>query len=237
MHLLQMTNVESNLKSCWEITGCNTKPGAGVGTGYGCKGLPKLKPGQGCGTNLCACNGAWSLNKNNTVSSVMDGQCLQTTGAHINVGPCVAGVKNQIFEFIAIKQKGSISSDEAPVTKYSVQQGDLCVDNNKLPSPTPAPPPPGGPADVTIDLAKLNLDISGEVRVRDVWAKKDLPNMPSATSTFKLSNPVPYHGSAFIIFMPAKSEWPLPFELAPWMKTSVGGSKKRSGEAKTTEEG
>eukprot|EP01043_Picozoa_sp_COSAG02_P058790 COSAG02_NODE_7378_length_3042_cov_3.182127_1_plen_96_part_10 len=38
----QLTNVKmaSAKGGCWEITGCNTKDGASVGCGYGCKALP-----------------------------------------------------------------------------------------------------------------------------------------------------------------------------------------------------
>ena len=59
------------------------------------------------------------------------------------------------------------------------------------------------------------------MRVRDVWNKRDLPSVPSASSgTFTTG--VPHHGSVFLVLMPADdTKWPLPFELAPWMRTPV----------------
>jgi hypothetical protein len=151
----------------------------------------------------------------------MDGQCLEAKGTVVDVGTCVAGAASQKFKFVKASNFGDSSHGSSDVgSSFSVQQGGLCVDNNQTPGPTPAPPPPGGAADVSIELSTLNLGISGAVRVRDVWEKKDLDNLPSDASTFKISK-LPYHGSAFVIFMPEDSKWPLPFELAPWMKTPL----------------
>jgi hypothetical protein len=68
-----------------------------------------------------------------------------------------------------------------------VKQGGKCVDDNAVPGPPPPPIPPcvppecipGGPANVTIDIADLKLGISGSVKVRDVWNKKDLVRVNS----------------------------------------------------------
>ena len=75
-----------------------------------------------------------------------------------------------------------------------------------------------GSANVTISIQDLGLGLSGDVKVRDVWAKKDLASV-SATGTFTTS--VPHHGSVFLIFMPPATKWPQPYELAPWMKAPV----------------
>jgi hypothetical protein len=32
---------------------------------------------------------------------------------------------------------------------------------------------------------------------------------------------VPFHGSRFFVMMPAGSAWPLPFELAAWMREKL----------------
>ena len=66
---------------------------------------------------------------------------------------------------------------------------------------------------MTVSLLDLKLGITGPVRVRSVWDKKDLPNAASSISVS-----VPHHGCTFLIFMPVGSKWPLPFKLAPWMK-------------------
>ena len=96
------TNVKSGAGKtggCWEITGCSSGSGAAVGCGYGCKALPK----PGSTPVKCALNGAWSFNTNGTITSVMDGHCLQLTGGKgsaITVGPCT-GKTNQIFKTVA----------------------------------------------------------------------------------------------------------------------------------------
>jgi len=205
------TNLESETGGCIEITGCNTNQGAGVGTGFGCKSLPK-----NC-DDVCDCNGAWRLNAmTGTIISVMDNSnsCLQydspaKPGASLDVDTCVPGLISQKFEF-----KPSTSK---PGT-YSIQQalGDYCIDNNYIPAP-PSPTPnhgPAAPSTITIKLSDLNLGIQGKVKVRDVWNKVDLAE---ASDTF--TTVVPYHGSIFVIFMPVGSAWPLPFELAPWMRS------------------
>ena len=46
-------------------------------------------------------------------------------------------------------------------------------------------------------------------------------DLPSLTTDGAYNARVPYHGSKFLILMPATAEWPLPFELAPWMKQPV----------------
>ena len=61
------------------------------------------------------------------------------------------------------------------------------MDDNAVPGPAPPPIPPcvppecipGGRANVTIDIADLKLGISGAVKVRDVWNKKDLVRVNS----------------------------------------------------------
>lgn len=186
------TNVRSAVSStsgCWEITACSTRQNAHVDTGHGCKPLPKS-----C-EKICDCNGAWSFNKNGTISSVMDGQCLQVSvSGAVNVGTCT-GKANQKFTTVP-------DGDDSIIVK----QGDLCVDNNGHPTPP-------GNVTVTIELSKLNLGITGTVKVRDVWQKKDLGDV---TDTFTTN--VNHHGSVFLILMPPHSKWPLPFELAPWMR-------------------
>ena len=76
----KLTNVQmsSPKGGCWEITGCDTKDGASVGCGYGCKPLP-----SSC-TSLCDCNGAWSTNGNGTITSVMDVRTSMLAASH----PC-----------------------------------------------------------------------------------------------------------------------------------------------------
>lgn len=123
------TNVKSAAASgagCWEITGCSSSKNADVGCAYGCKPLPK--PGS---TDKCAHNGAWSLNKNGTVTSTMDGHCLQVSGngkagSAVTVGKCT-GKLNQNFQVRAVAASSSASG------KFVVTQGELCVDNNYKP--------------------------------------------------------------------------------------------------------
>mmetsp|Transcript_32804 Transcript_32804/g.101715 ORF Transcript_32804/g.101715 Transcript_32804/m.101715 type:complete len:365 (+) Transcript_32804:1-1095(+) len=77
----------------------------------------------------------------------------------------------------------------------------------------PAPPPPA--ASVAIELTALN--VSGRRRVRDVWAKRYLPDAEGT-----LSVRVPYHACAFFVLVPPGVPWPVPFRLAPWMRDRPG---------------
>ena len=38
--------------------------------------------------SCCGCNGAWHTHTNGTITSAMDGGCLQASGAKIGVSPC-----------------------------------------------------------------------------------------------------------------------------------------------------
>ena len=205
----QITNVNNSAGSgCWEITACNTNPGAQVGTGYGCKPLPKLP----CSGNLCSCNGAWRFN-GSAIVSVMDGQCLAaegtTAGSKVVTDVCSGGTSQSWVTVLGKNQTGS------------VRQGSLCVDNDAGPTPAPGPPPPphsGSNATVTVNLADLNLGIATPtIRVRDVWQRKFLPDIVVGSSGGTFTTDVPHHGSVFLVFMPAGSSWPLPFKRAAWM--------------------
>jgi len=125
------TNVKMNSSTggCWEVTGCSSASGADVGCGYGCKPLPRT-----C-SSKCDCNGCWSLNSNGTITSCMDGHCLQVSGAGsaVNVGPCT-GKPNQRFVF---RPAGGLV--------YTVTQSDLCIQGR--PPPPPPPPPCGSYSD------------------------------------------------------------------------------------------
>lgn len=121
------TNVQMDLPhgGCWEITGCSSGEGADVGCGYGCKPLPKSCKSK------CDCNGAWSFNSNGTITSVMDGHCLQVSkgkGSNVNVASC-SGKPNQVF---AVKNTGNY---------YTISQAGLCVQGRKPPTPAPTPLP------------------------------------------------------------------------------------------------
>ena len=138
---------------CWEITGCDTKDGASVGCGYGCKALP-----SSC-KSPCDCNGAWNTNSNGTITSVMDvsttppvlavrtqrrltqldllrlacgpaqGKCLQVRDTSVvDVATCT-GKPNQQFTF---KKSGK---------SYTVRQGNLCIQGAAPPAPPPTPCP------------------------------------------------------------------------------------------------
>ena len=127
----QVTNVKMDAQrgGCWEITGCSSGQGADVGCGYGCKSLPKSCKSK------CDCNGAWSFNSNGSITSVMDGHCLQVSGGKgsaVNVAKCTGGA-NQRFEVVALKGQSAA---------IQVKQGDLCVAGQPPPPPTPPPPPP-----------------------------------------------------------------------------------------------
>ena len=108
---------------CWEITACDTADGASVGCGYGCKPLPVT-----C-KSACACNGAWASNKNGTLTSVMDGKCLQLSDVSVvTVAACTTGKPNQQFSFAK-------SGDSFTVHTHN----GLCITGATPPAPPPTP--------------------------------------------------------------------------------------------------
>ena len=71
-------------------------------------------------------------------------------------------------------------------------------------------------ATVAITVALPDLNITGAVKVRDVWGKADLPMVKSGGS---FTTSMGHHASSFVVFVPPSAKWPIPFELAPWMRT------------------
>jgi hypothetical protein len=127
----------STAGGCWEIQGCSTAEDAVVNTNWGCKAVP-VKPCKG--NNDCLCAGAWSINSNSTITSVMDGRCLQVDpGSTVTVGSCT-GKANQQFKFIKQQKR---AGDAGYV--WSVQQGGRCVQG--------APPAPAHCASYTTAAA------------------------------------------------------------------------------------
>ena len=113
----QPTNVALATRSkasCWEIEACATGDNAAVNCNWGCKALP-----ASC-SSPCNCNGAWSTNANGTITSVMDGHCLQiVSGRTITVGKCT-GNANQKFVFTPSGVKVN--------NTFTVSQGSKCID-------------------------------------------------------------------------------------------------------------
>ena len=132
------TNVQVNLTTrmggCWEITACATNDGAGIGTTYGCKGIPKTCKGTG----ECTCNGAWLFNPGNkSITSVMSGKCLEAKGAAgagsaVEVSSCT-GKPNQQWHW---KAGGTAADDDGgKITSQisSLAQPGLCIDDGDFP--------------------------------------------------------------------------------------------------------
>jgi len=186
---------------CWSIHGCSTKMGVAVGCAGGCK--PDPDPSV-CAKKPCDCNSAFQLETDGTIKVPLDGRCLEVSASSkLTVSTCVAGAKNQQF---SAKKVGAYTPG-TPL--YEISQGAKCVDSNGGIGPGPAPPPPGpagSGASIKIALSSLHLGLpaGASVKVRDVWAKADLP---SAKSDGTLAVDVSFHG-----------RWPLPFELATWMR-------------------
>lgn len=187
----------------------------------------KTVPADTCPGKPCNCNAAFQINANNTITSVMDGKCVQWNINWLSLFTCVdsdAGSKSDLGPGPLAWQtfNTTASADGKYVT---VEQKGLCLDYAVPPTPSPGPRPPGppsppapviDPATVTFNLRDLNLGLPSrkQVKVRDIWNKRFLPSI-AGTGAFSAS--VPHHGSIFLVFMPENSTWPLPFKLAPWM--------------------
>jgi len=173
-------------ENCLEIHACSTSDHAGVDANFGCKKLPP--PGTtGCGLNM-----AFQVNSNHTITSLLGGRCLapQKGGSGLEVTTC-DGNATQQWE-LQETAKGTIIREAAGRRR--------CV----------AYEPPQN-VTITLDLEALN--ITGTVKVRDVWAKADLPD---ATGTLKTQ--LPHHGSQFFVFSPKNAAWPIPYTVAPWLR-------------------
>lgn len=153
------TNVQNDLwfreGGCWEITACDTSKYAEVGVNYGCKPLPPAG-----WKSPCDANGVWSFNANGTITSVMDGQCLEVDDRD-NASVDVARCSNESRQRWLVNKDETISPADAP---------HLCVDSGFSPPPNgttgrcaalPALPPGLGFESLPVLLASsANCDAS-----------------------------------------------------------------------------
>lgn len=108
---------------CWEVEGCS---GETVNCNWGCKPLPKDT--AQCAKSPCDCNGAWTTNKDGTISSLVGDSCIEVTaGANSAViaAKCTGSV-SQKFLFkpagagVGGRQAWTVTQDAAGVA--------LCID-------------------------------------------------------------------------------------------------------------
>ena len=119
---------------CWEIPGCSSASPTTVDTDYACKPLPK--PGWRNTSSPCVANMAWTVNSNQTITSVMDGSCIQLSSSDessIEVAKC-DGSKRQMWHIeekktgavIIISELGGCVDNDAPAA-YNPQYGGLVL--------------------------------------------------------------------------------------------------------------
>jgi len=183
----EIATVQSALTgNCWEVRACSIQDHAQVDTCCACKPLPKPDAG-GCDLNM-----AWALHANGTITSVLGHRCLTARGWGVEVAGCDGSPA----------QRWSVDAAGGADGLFTVREAG--TDGRCLAEVDPAS------TAVTIDLADLN--ITGTTKVRDVWAKRDLPDASGSVAA-----EVGYHGSVFLVFTPPGTDWPIPFKLAPWM--------------------
>eukprot|EP00756_Hemistasia_phaeocysticola_P064170 Hpha_TRINITY_DN7575_c0_g1::TRINITY_DN7575_c0_g1_i2::g.18874::m.18874/K07407/E3.2.1.22B, galA, rafA; alpha-galactosidase len=171
---------------CLEVHACSTKDHAGVDAAFGCKPIPPP------GATGCALNMAWNMNSNRTITSVLSNKCLASKvgSTKLEVTAC-DGDTSQEWEVHEV-------AGGATIREVGGLRRCLAFE---------------APRNVTISLDLNALNITGTVKVRDVWAKEDLPD-----ATGSLSTQVAHHGSQFFVFSPKAAEWPVPFSVAPWLR-------------------
>lgn len=135
-------NNNTDGEHCWKVIACSSDEGTPIGVGFGCTPLPSTTVAHRCGPENppganCPCNGAFVFHGNGTITSVMDGHCLEvarTAGSEVTTGKCT-GSADQHFLVAAA----------GPGVGYTVSldEGMLCLD--AVPS-GPSPGPPGPPA-------------------------------------------------------------------------------------------
>ena len=160
----------------WSIHACMTKPGMTVGIASSLKPLPK-EPCTGS-KNLCACNNAFQFPSNDTIVSAMDGQCLTTDAksSKVTLEPCADTGADTTLQQWTVTAAADAS---AGFTIQSKVRAGMCIDSQPDgPVTPPCLPPkcnPGQPTTASVQLSDLGLGITGPVKIRDVWNKKDLP--------------------------------------------------------------
>lgn len=184
-------------EGCLEVNACKTGDHARVDTSFGCK---KFKPDS---TNACDLNNAWNVNENGTITSVMNGKCLESaSGMELNT----CDDRSAQHWSVSDVGKGRVVIRQA--------NGDGCLADAPEPSPPTPPPTPAGNISVTLNLQ--DLGVTTEVGLRDIWGKRDL-----GTVSGTLKTELEHHGSQFFVLVPAGKKWPIPFEVADWLKTPV----------------
>jgi len=175
-----------NGTDCLEIHACSTSDHAGVGAGS-CKALPK--PGaSGCDLNM-----AFQVNSNHTITSRLSGRCLASKDKGlVEVSTC-DGNATQLWELQATS-KGTVIREAGGERRCLAYESASTQD-----------------VSITLDLEAMN--ITGTVKVRDVWAKADLPDAKGTLNT-----KVAHHGSQFFVFSPQNAAWPIPYTVAPWLR-------------------
>ena len=147
-----------NGKTGWCISIHACDPTAQKHPGMGpCKALPT----SGC-AKPCACNTAWSVHANRTITSAMDGQCLTAIGWYANR---TTDTQMQICNGKTSQQFDVTTHSDG---SQSFANGGACLDS--APGAGPAPGPPGPPNDlkyVTFRLTfhhvdRFELDLRGD---------------------------------------------------------------------------
>ena len=128
--------------ACCVSANCGGRPGAAVAGSSYCKAVPAA----GCNTSQaakCACNAAWRMQKDGTITSLVNGDCLTTdlTTGYIQTALCCsANQSTQTFEATPATN-GSFTVR----LKTELASSELCLDSGAHPSGPPGPPRPPAP--------------------------------------------------------------------------------------------
>ena len=166
-------------------------------------------------------NQLFTLQPNRTITSSVDGSCLNVVG-----GGGGGGVNTAVQLFAFCDHEHTFGRDVWVVDKESgtIKSSYGCLSNESAPAPGPGPNHKGGGtmqtwaknmSDGTVAVALINLQdaapsdltlsfssvgLSGSVHVRDGWLRRDIG---SFTGQY-IAKAVPPHGSAFLRLTPAK---------------------------------
>ena len=108
---------------CWEVEGCS---GTTVNCNWGCKPLPHDK--AQCVKSPCDCNGAWTTNKDGSISNIMGDSCVEVTGGANSdvIATKCTGTANQKFLFKAAG--AGVDGRQAWTVTQDVAGLALCID-------------------------------------------------------------------------------------------------------------
>jgi hypothetical protein len=125
--------------ACCASVSCHSHPGAAVAGSSYCKAVPAAAC-NASRASKCACNTAWRMQKDGTIASLVDGNCLTADLAtgRMQTAPCSS--TNRLTQ--AFEATPATNSSFTIRLKTAPTPNEQCLDSNAHPHGPPGPPQP-----------------------------------------------------------------------------------------------